>query len=65
MNMKALYGLVVSSLFALVRTLIAIGVAVFFVEGRYLASLGAFALYVVTTKLLEASLTVSIRAQQE
>ena len=56
MNMKALYGLVVSSLFALVRTLIAIGVAVFFVEGRYLASLGAFALYVFTTGLLEVSL---------
>ena len=54
--MKKLYGLVVSSLFAMARTLIAIGVAVLFVEGRYLASLGAFAFYVFTTRLLDAAI---------
>jgi len=49
----------------MVRTLIAVGVAVFFVEGRYLASLGAFALYVFTTRLLEASLATHIARQDD
>ena len=57
MRMRALYDLVVSSLFAMLRTVVAVGVAVYVSGGLYLHALGTFVLYVFLTGLLELSLS--------